>query len=103
MTWGYFSGMPVVVPDFDEDSNTSQNSLDIAYTERFPSMHQFDVSATYGFTNTKKSWKGIVGLSIVNLFDQDNIVNIFQNEPPVDEPYRKTIGFAPNLQFSIHF
>ncbi|HAF79095.1 MAG TPA: hypothetical protein DCG42_17435 [Maribacter sp.] len=103
VTWGYFSGMPVVVPDFDEDSNTSQNSLDIAYTERFPSMHQFDVSATYGFTNTKKSWKGIVGLSIVNLFDQDNIVNIFQNEPPVDEPYRKTIGFAPNLQFSIHF
>ncbi|WP_430425771.1 TonB-dependent receptor plug domain-containing protein [Maribacter litoralis] len=103
VTWGYFSGMPVVVPDFETDEGTSQSDLDIVYTNRFPSMHQLDVSATYSFTNTRKTWKGIVGLSILNLYDQDNIVNIFQNEPPVDDPYRKTIDFAPNLQLSIQF
>jgi len=95
--------MPVVVPDFETDEGTSQSDLDIVYTNRFPSMHQLDVSATYAFTNTRKTWKGIVGLSILNLYDQDNIVNIFQNEPPVDDPYRKTIDFAPNLQLSIQF
>ena len=95
--------MPVIVPDFDSSSSISQSDLDIGYTNRFPNMHQLDLSATYEFTNAKKSWKGIVGLSFVNLYDQDNIVNIFQNEPPVDDPYRKTIGFAPNLQLSIQF
>ncbi len=103
VTWGFFSGMPVVVPDFETDEGTSQDDLDIGYTDRFPHMHQLDVSATYAFSNPKKSWKGIVGLSFVNLYDQDNIVNIFQNEPPVDDPYRKTIAFAPNLQLSIQF
>ncbi len=103
VTWGYFTGMPVIVPDFDSDSSISQSDLDIGYTNRFPNMHQLDLSATYEFTNAKKGWKGIVGLSFVNLYDQDNIVNIFQNEPPVDNPYRRTIGFAPNLQLSIQF
>lgn len=103
VTWGYFSGMPVVVPDFETNEGSSQNDLDIEYTNRFPHMHQLDVSATYAFTNAKKSWKGIVGLSFVNLYDQDNIVNIFQNEPPINDPYRKTIAFAPNLQLSVQF
>ena len=99
LSWGYFSGMPVLISDVD----TNQNLLDIPYTNRFPGQHQLDVSATYQFTNTAKSWLGTIGLSVINVYNRDNIVNIFQNSPDSDNLYRKAIGFAPNLQLSFDF
>lgn len=100
--WSYISGMPVVIPDFGISENTDID-IEIPYEDRFPGQHQLDVSATYSFNNSKKTWRGIVGLSFVNLYDQDNIVNFFQNEPSLIKPYRKGIDFAPNLQLSFQF
>ncbi|WP_405414598.1 TonB-dependent receptor plug domain-containing protein [Maribacter sp. Asnod1-A12] len=102
VTWSYLSGMPVVIPDFDIAEGTEED-FEIPYKDRFPGQHQLDVSTTYTFNNKRKTWKGIVGVSFVNLYDQDNIVNLFQNEPSVINPYRKGIDFAPNLQLSFQF
>ncbi|MDT0539743.1 TonB-dependent receptor plug domain-containing protein [Croceitalea sp. P059] len=101
-TWGYFSGMPVVIPDFDE-GNDSLADLELLNSERFPNQHQLDISATYSFSNEANTWKGIVGLSFINLYNQDNIVNLFQNAPSPNSPYRKAITFSPNVQLSIFF
>ncbi|WP_415843917.1 TonB-dependent receptor plug domain-containing protein [Zobellia nedashkovskayae] len=103
VTWSYMTGMPVIIPELETTDSSFISQLQIPYTDRFPSQHQLDVSATYSFSNAKKSWKGIVGLSFVNLYNQDNIVNIFQNAPSVDDPYRKAIEFSPNLQLSFQF
>jgi len=98
LSWGYLSGMPVVIPETNGVFN-----IDIPYSKRFPSQHQLDFSTTYSFYNKSKSWQGVVGFSIINLYNQDNIVNIFQNTISENNFYRKTVGFAPNLQFSVKF
>ncbi len=103
LSWGFASGMPVIIPQLDLNGIDAQADLVIPYTNRFPNQHQLDVSATYTFSNSKKSWKGIVGLSIINLYGQENIVNIFQNSPSVDNLYREAMDFAPNLQLSFQF
>ena len=103
VTWGYFSGMPVVVPEFIATNSAAQDDIPYLNSNRFPNQHQLDVSATYSFSNKAKSWKGILGLSLVNLYDQDNIINLFQNAPSNNSPFRKAITFSPNVQLSLQF
>ncbi|CAL2064569.1 TonB-dependent receptor plug domain-containing protein [Tenacibaculum sp. 190524A05c] len=96
LSWRYFSGMPVIYPD-DPTIDTSNLSL----SDRFDGSHQLDFSSSYTFYNTSKSFKTVIGLSILNVYDQDNTVNIFQN--PTANTFRKTSGFAPNLQVNLSF
>jgi len=56
---------------------------------------------TYTFFNTSKSLKTVIGLSILNLYNQDNTVNIFQNTTA--NTFRKASEFAPNLQINLFF
>lgn len=102
-TWGYFSGMPVVVPEFISSNGAAPEDAQILNSDRFPNQHQLDVSATYTFTNRSKNWNGILGLSLVNLYNQDNIINLFQNAPSNNSPFRKAITFSPNVQLSLQF
>ncbi len=95
MTWQYSTGLPVEIP-------TSITST-IPYTNRFPAQHQLDFSATYTFWNNSKGGKGTVGLSMINIYDRENIINIFQDRPRENNLFRQAIGFAPNLQASFHF
>ncbi len=101
VSWGYFSGMPVVLPTID--TANEERITGIPYSDRFPSQHLLDISATYSFTNKTKTWRSIIGVSIANLYDQDNIVNVFQNSPDIGNLYRKAVGFAPNVQVSFKF
>ncbi|NRD20104.1 TonB-dependent receptor plug domain-containing protein [Winogradskyella eckloniae] len=96
LTWSYFSGMPVIYPD--ENDTTS---IDAIYTDRFDPLHQLDFSSSYTFYNTTNRLKTVIGLSILNLYNQDNTVNIFQNTS--ESTYRKTSKFAPNLQVNFFF
>jgi len=100
LTWSYATGMPVIIPEFNTNG---QSEFSIPYSNRFPDQHQLDVSATYSFTDSRKSWRGIIGLSLINLYDQENIINIFQNSPSIENPFREAMGFAPNLQLSFQF
>ncbi|WP_075341761.1 TonB-dependent receptor plug domain-containing protein [Tenacibaculum agarivorans] len=96
LSWRYFSGMPVIYPN-DPTINTSNLML----SDRFDGSHQLDFSSSYTFYNTSKSFKTVIGLSILNVYDQDNTVNIFQN--PTANTFRKTSSFAPNLQVNLSF
>ena len=98
-TWSLTSGLPVEIPNL-ENNNTN---IDFLYNNRFPLQHQLDVSATYGFSNTAKTWNGIVGVSLVNIYDRENIVNIFQTGVNSNNLFRESVGFAPNLQVSFSF
>lgn len=98
-SWGYQSGMPVILPTLDpsDPNSNNQTSLSIPYTDNFPAQHQLDLSVTYKFSNKLEKWDGIVGLSILNLYDRKNIINIFQNNTREEQPYRYAVGFAPNV------
>lgn len=101
LNWGFQSGTPVILPDPRE--LPMGEILRVPYSDRFPWQHQLDFSVTYQFPKQKKGWGGVVGLSLLNIYDQENIINIFQSQTDVSDPYRTAIGFAPNFQVLLTF
>ncbi len=97
ISWSYSSGMPIIYSD-DNDTSGNENSINL---NRFTGSHQLDFSTTYTFYNASRSFKSVIGLSVLNLYNQDNIVNIFQNTS--DNEYRKATGFSPNIQINMFF
>lgn len=97
LSWGYFSGMPIIY----SDDNTAVNNSQTIVFDRFDDLHQLDFSSSYTFYNPTKSIKSVIGLSIINAYNQDNIVNIFQNTS--SSTYRKASEFSPNIQINITF
>ncbi|KJD36118.1 hypothetical protein PW52_05775 [Tamlana sedimentorum] len=95
LTWGCFSGIPIIYPD-----ETDSNNANIDYSDRFDALHQLDFSASYTF-KPSKGIKSVLGLSILNVYNQDNIVNVFQNTS--DNNFRKASQFSPNLQLNLFF
>lgn len=96
ISWGYFSGMPIIYPD-----EIDNNNLDAIFSDRFDALHQLDFSSSYAFYNLSNSVKTVIGLSILNVYDQDNTVNVFQNTS--ESTFRKASGFSPNLQVNLFF
>ncbi|MEO9802754.1 MAG: TonB-dependent receptor plug domain-containing protein [Reichenbachiella sp.] len=100
LAWGLMSGMPVRIPD-DTSPNQPSGTLDIPYEGRFPVQHQLDLSATYLFSKPASKWRGVIGLSVLNLYNKGNLINIFQTNVDPDTPLRQGVGISPNLQVSI--
>ncbi len=105
LSWALMSGMPVRVPTLSPDNPYAmgQTQLNIPYADRFPVMHQMDMSASYKILKSKNGYMGTIGLSILNLYDQENIINIIQTDTNPRTPYRFAVGFAPNLNLSLRF
>lgn len=101
MAWKLASGMPVVLPD--ESELDPSESLNINYTNRFPFQHQMDISATYSFPKEPKGWSGVIGFSVLNAYNNENTINIFQQNPDPNNSLREAVGIAPNIQISIAF
>ena len=75
----------------------------LSFQGRFPIQHQMDLSATYQFSRPGAGWRGVVGISILNLYDQRNVINAFQENVFVQDPERYGVGFAPNIQLKFTF
>ncbi len=101
LSWGMMTGLPVYLPS--RDQILDGNSLDVPYEDRFPVQHQMDLSTTYRFSPAGAAWKGIIGFSVLNLYDRENIINIFQSNVRSNDFLRQGIRFAPNLQVKIIF
>ncbi len=100
-SWGYMSGLPVYLPDPNQVDNPQ--ALNIAYSGRFPAQHQLDLSTTFRFSNPDAKWKGVIGLSMLNVYDRTNIINAFQQNVRSNNAIRYGLGFSPNLQVKISF
>ncbi|MEM9141768.1 MAG: hypothetical protein AAGA86_02195, partial [Bacteroidota bacterium] len=103
--WGYYTGMPVIVPGTLDMGNMDEtpDNLQTTLGERFENQHQLDIATTFSFPKTPKDWKGIIGLSFLNVYDRQNTVNLFQNNTMSDTPFRSAIRFSPNLQVRFRF
>nr|WP_321233963.1 TonB-dependent receptor [uncultured Psychroserpens sp.] len=83
--------------------------------ERLPTYHRLDFSSTYKFKFSKDGrWKGKVGISILNLYDRENVLfrQFFQGDPlddsntPDYEVVRSdfiSFGITPNIVFRVEF
>lgn len=72
---------------------------------RFPAMHQLDMAAVYNIPTHGKGWKASVGISILNIYDQKNLIEeaYFNIGTNTIQAKRYNIGFAPNIMFNIGF
>lgn len=99
LSWGLMTGLPVRIPESDDPGET----VDIPYSGRFPTQHQMDLSTTFRFSPDGAGWKGVIGFSVLNLYDQENLINAFQSATKDGDQLRRGISFAPNLQVKITF
>ena len=106
--WQYLTGIPIYtnnsffpVPGDGNDPNAEVPSEE--NEGRFDSQHQLDVAAVYQFPAKSKGWVGTIGLSLLNVYDQKNLVssNYVTRGPITSLENRYAIGFAPNLMLSI--
>ncbi len=106
ISWDYSTGLPVILPDLNKENTPNPDapeSIDVPYKNRFPAQHQLDFSLTYQLWPQEHRLKGVVGLSFLNLYNRENIINLYQKQISKYDLYRNTIGFSPNLQVSISF
>jgi hypothetical protein len=78
---------------------------DTFYEDRFPVYHQLDASVNYQFTREERNWKGTIGLSAMNIYNQKNIVE--QILQPTSQGMmvknKYMLGFTPNVFVSFSF
>lgn len=103
LSWSLMSGVPVYEPDQDQVNGPGSQNFSLAYSGNFPSQHQLDLSASYQFSNPDASWRGVLGFSLQNVYDRENIINAFQSNVMVNNPIRFGLGFSPNIQLKITF
>jgi hypothetical protein len=79
------------------------------FDKTLPSYMRFDFTVIYKLT-TKQSWRSLIGISIINLWNKDNIilrsnyVN-YNNWPEISPAIfdKRGLGFTPNLFFELSF
>lgn len=103
MSWSLMSGVPVYEADDDEVLGNDANRYDLDYNGNFPAQHQLDLSASYRFSKPSASWRGVVGFSILNVYDRQNIINGFQQNVNINNTIRYGLGFSPNIQVKVTF
>ncbi|MFY0594437.1 TonB-dependent receptor plug domain-containing protein [Roseivirga sp.] len=104
VSWSLMTGLPVYLADAD-DIRDDQDFRDynVSYRGNFPVQHQMDLSASYRFTKPSAKWKGVLGMSILNVYNRQNIINAFQENVDVVHPIRYGLGISPNLQLRVTF
>jgi hypothetical protein len=97
----------------------NNNNLRISYgkvnEKRLPNYQKVDFSSTYSFNFSKnKNVQGKIGLSLLNVFNQRNVLDRtyelkFVNNPgnveeqKIVETDRLSLGFTPNVVFRLTF
>jgi outer membrane cobalamin receptor len=75
------------------------------YPDRFPAYSQVDLALARSFPKQNKGWNGSLGVSLLNLFDRENLVEQIPRPTPqgmfIANKY--AIGFAPNLVLNIRW
>ena len=97
------SGRPITVPQAVPVTDDAVN-YDTPNNARLDDYLRVDISATYKFP-LSNSVNGLVGISVWNLLDEENVVNNFfavDNNNAL-EIQRSALGITPNVVFRITF
>jgi hypothetical protein len=111
--WNLRTGIPYTESlGIMDTPNGSVIVFDDVNGARLPNYHRLDISATYRFNISKNErWKGKVGFSILNIYDQENILSRTyekrQNGEDGSEVLREinkiSLGITPNFVFRVDF
>ncbi|TBV26059.1 hypothetical protein DMZ43_09140 [Meridianimaribacter sp. CL38] len=104
--WRWQTGKPFTASTVTEDGYEFNEGIN---TERLPNYHRLDFSSTYDFSfSNRNKLKGKVGLSIRNIYNQNNLINReyignndFENE--IERIDKFSLGLTPNLMFRLYW
>ena len=108
--WQYQSGVPIYtnntffpVPGPNQPPQGAPTAQE--NEGRFPDQHQLDMAIVYHFPKIRKPWNGSIGLSLLNIYNKNNLVAenylTFGATTTLEERY--AIGFAPNVMITIRW
>lgn len=109
--WKLTSGKPYTkMKDFKRKMDMSGYNLIYGgfNKERLPLQHRLDASISYHF-KTKSRFKGMIGLSFFNIYNQQNIYNreyfltVLDMKPKIEFKDRKTLNFTPNVVLRVEW
>ena len=116
--WKHRTGNPFTdVREFRIDPNSGSPTIildtDNINAKRLPKYHRLDASVTYSFRFPNK-WKGKLGFSILNIYNQKNILRRTFTAVPVVNSNNQVVyqlgkidklslGITPNLVFRVNF
>ncbi len=115
--WKLRSGIPYTesTGTFTDKNNNLRVSYGNVNAQRLPNYQKFDFSSTYKFNfSKKKNIEGKIGLSLMNVFNKQNILDRTYELKVVNSPGnieeqklvktdRLSLGFTPNLVFRLTF
>ncbi len=79
-------------------------TTDYSYLGRLANFHQLDISAKYNFSKSSKKWKGSIGLSVLNIYNRKNVIELVTEEIfGINDIDRTTVGVAPELYLDLKF
>ncbi|MEP5614090.1 MAG: TonB-dependent receptor [Cyclobacteriaceae bacterium] len=92
-----------------QEMNETSSEIPVETNDgRFTPQHQLDLAVVYDISPRSKKWIGSIGLSILNVYDRQNLIeeNFYlfgqaSRTPILDKRYG--IGFAPNLMLNLQF
>lgn len=124
--WRYGTGLSTLAPILDDNvingdagnsintpnqpnnggTNLTQSSEQPYVGDRYPDVHQLDLSTTYVLQ--PKSWEklqGVIGVSLINVYNRQNyteqVLRIFGNQNEYLSLY--SLGFSPNVMLSLQW
>ena len=115
--WNFRSGIPYTeaTGTFTDLNNNLRVSYGTVNAQRLPNYQKFDFSSTYKFNfSKKKNIQGKIGLSLMNVLNEKNILDRTYELKIVNSPGnieeqklvktdRLSLGFTPNVVFRLTF
>ena len=100
------SGKPTTKPVADNEIINSTINYSAPNSSNLNSYMRLDASAIYDFKISKKI-KAQAGLSVLNILDQKNIINIYysidEDTNTIKETKEFSLGITPNFAFRVFF
>lgn len=112
--WTYKSGTPYTQGN-EVEYNANDDEYAIIYDQinsvRLPVYHRMDFSFWYRFPSEEKDWNGVLGFSLMNVYNRENVWKRFyqledlndDDIPEVEASERFFLGFTPNITLKLSF
>ncbi|MBT8179946.1 MAG: TonB-dependent receptor, partial [Eudoraea sp.] len=99
------SGKPTTIPVVGNEVVNDEVNYDVTNKERLDDYLRVDLSSIYQFNFGKKT-RANIGLSVWNLLDRENTINIFYRVNALgnaEEVRQNSLGITPNAVFRLYF
>ena len=101
----WHSGKPYTTPESDNEVSSGNINYDSPNNANIDDYLRLDSSANYTF-HFNGNTKAIIGASVWNLLDKENVINTYytlNNDDEITQIENLSLGITPNISLRLHF